>query len=217
MVEFLTGKTTQATERRRLFTTFAYLTAKQGVAAVLGLAYWVLATRLFSAQDVGLAAAATSTAAFLGAIGALGIPILLLAELDSIQAATRRAMFTTGMAIACFVVLLLSIERVGIVPCHWQESSRHRARSGYLRPIRGWGGGNSGDQHLRQRGDRTAPRLGTADTGHSQRRVEDGLRGLPGSRPGKNECWAPFCLGVRACSLPSRLYSDAQTQVDRSG
>ncbi len=73
----------QPSELRRLFTTFGYLVAKQGATAVLGLAYWAVATHLFSARDVGLAAAASSAAFFLGAIGGLGIPLLLLAELDS--------------------------------------------------------------------------------------------------------------------------------------
>src|SRR5215831_664672 len=57
----------QPSELRRLFTTFGYLVAKQGATAILGLAYWAVATHLFSAQDVGLAAAASSTAFFLGA------------------------------------------------------------------------------------------------------------------------------------------------------
>src|SRR5215475_12572993 len=75
---------------RRLFTTFAYLVAKQGATAVLGFAYLAVATHLFSARAVGLAAAASSTAFFLGAIGALGIPLLLVAELDLLPAAARR-------------------------------------------------------------------------------------------------------------------------------
>ena len=53
---------TQPSELRRLLTTFGYLVAKQGATAVLGLAYWAVATHLFSARDVGLAAAASSTA-----------------------------------------------------------------------------------------------------------------------------------------------------------
>src|SRR2546429_9928469 len=77
-------------ELRRLFTTFGYLVAKQGATAVLGLAYLVVATHLFSARDGGLTAAATSTAFFLGAVGALGIPLLLPAALDSLPAALRR-------------------------------------------------------------------------------------------------------------------------------
>jgi hypothetical protein len=87
----------QPSELRRLFTTFGYLVAKQGATAVLGLAYLVVATRLFSAEDVGLAAAASSAAFVLGAIGALGIPLLLLAELGSLPPAIRRITFSTGM------------------------------------------------------------------------------------------------------------------------
>ena len=101
---------------RRLFTTFGYLVAKQGATAVLGLAYWAVATHLFSARDVGLAAAASSTAFFLGAIGALGIPLLLLAELDSLPAAVRRVTFSTGMYISCLAVLILSLGTLALSP-----------------------------------------------------------------------------------------------------
>ncbi|MGD0239726.1 MAG: hypothetical protein ABSB59_05270 [Streptosporangiaceae bacterium] len=101
---------------RRLFTTFAYLVAKQGATAVLGLGYWALSTHLFPAGDVGLAAAASSTAFFLGAIGALGIPLLLLAELDAGPAAVRRVAFSTGMGIACLAVLILSLATLALSP-----------------------------------------------------------------------------------------------------
>ncbi len=106
----------QSSELRRLFTTFGYLVAKQGATAVLGLAYWAVATHLFSARDVGLAAAASSTAFFLGAIGALGIPLLVLAELDSLPAAVRRVTFSTGLSIACSVVLILSLGTLALSP-----------------------------------------------------------------------------------------------------
>ena len=86
----------QPSELRRLLTTFGYLAAKQGATAVLGLAYWAVATHLFSARDVGLAAAASSTALFLAAIGALGIPLLLLAELDSLPAASAASPSAPG-------------------------------------------------------------------------------------------------------------------------
>ncbi|MGC2004032.1 transposase [Trebonia sp.] len=101
---------------RRLFTTFGYLVAKQGATAVLGLAYLAVATHLFSARDVGLAAAASSTAFFLGAVGALGIPLLLLAELDSLPAAVRRVTFSTGMYISCLAVLILSLATLALSP-----------------------------------------------------------------------------------------------------
>jgi O-antigen/teichoic acid export membrane protein len=96
-------------ERRRLFTTFAYLVAKQGATAVLGLGYWLVATRLFAARDVGLVAAGSSVASFLGAIGMVGIPVLLLAEMKDMEERERRVIFTTGLAIACAVVLVLSV------------------------------------------------------------------------------------------------------------
>ena len=110
------SKLVQVSEVRRLLTTFGYLVAKQGATAVLGLAYWAVATHLFSARDVGLAAAASSTAFLLGAIGAVGIPLLLLAELDSLPAAVRRVIFSTGMYIACFAVLILSLVTLALSP-----------------------------------------------------------------------------------------------------
>ena len=106
----------QPSELRRLFTTFGYLVAKQGATAVLGLAYWAVATHLFAARDVGLAAAASSTSFFLAAIGALGIPLLLLAELESLPAAVRRVTFTTGMSISCLTVLILSLTTLALSP-----------------------------------------------------------------------------------------------------
>jgi O-antigen/teichoic acid export membrane protein len=106
----------QPSELQRLLTTFGYLAAKQGATAVLGLAYWAVATRLFSARDVGLAAAASSTALFLAAIGALGIPLLLLAELESVPAPARRVTFSTGMYISCLTVLILSLGTLVLSP-----------------------------------------------------------------------------------------------------
>ena len=110
------SKLLQVSELRRLFTTFGYLVAKLGTTAVLGLGYWVLATRLFSAEDVGLASAASSAAFFLGAVGSLGIPLLLLAELGSVPAAIRRVTLSTGMYISCLAVLILSLITLVLSP-----------------------------------------------------------------------------------------------------
>ena len=103
-------------ELRRLFTTFGYLVAKQGATAALGLVYLSVATHLFSARDVGLAAAASSTALLLAAIGALGIPLLLLAEIDSLPAAVGRITVSTGMYISCLAVLVLSLATLALCP-----------------------------------------------------------------------------------------------------
>ena len=65
---------------------------------------------------MGLAAAASSTAFFLGAIGALGIPLLLLAEIDALPPAVRRVSFSTGMYISCLAVLILSLATLALSP-----------------------------------------------------------------------------------------------------
>jgi O-antigen/teichoic acid export membrane protein len=110
------GEPKQATELRRLFTTFGYLVARQGATAAIGLAYWAVVTHLFAARDVGLAAAAASTALLLAAFGALGVPLLLLAEIETIETAKRRVVFTTGLLIAGLVVLVLAIGTMALSP-----------------------------------------------------------------------------------------------------
>ena len=50
------GEPHHMAELRRLFTTFGYLVANQGAVAVIGLAYWAVATHLFGPTEVGLSA-----------------------------------------------------------------------------------------------------------------------------------------------------------------
>jgi O-antigen/teichoic acid export membrane protein len=103
-------------EIRRLFTTFGFLVARQGATAIIGLAYWAVSTHLFDPEDVGLSAAAASTALTLAAFGALGVPLLLLAEIESLEPGERRVFFSTGNAIAAVVVLLMAIVTVFFSP-----------------------------------------------------------------------------------------------------
>jgi len=110
------GEPHHMAELRRLFTTFGYLVATQGATAVIGLAYWAFVTHLFAPTEVGLAAAAASTALLLAAFGALGIPLLLLAEIESVDATERRILFTTGNAITAFVVLIMAIGTMALSP-----------------------------------------------------------------------------------------------------
>jgi O-antigen/teichoic acid export membrane protein len=110
------GESHHLAEIRRLATTFAYLVANQGAVSLIGLAYWAVVTHLFSSSDVGLSAAAASTAVLLAAFGGLGIPLLLLAEIESVDATGRRVFFTTGTAIASFVVLIMAIATVALSP-----------------------------------------------------------------------------------------------------
>lgn len=81
------GEPRQLPELRRLFTTFGYLVAKQGVTVAIGL-------------EISL----------------------LLAEIGPIEAAERRVIFTTGRAIAGFVVLILSIGTMIAVSFPWEQS-----------------------------------------------------------------------------------------------
>ncbi len=110
------GEPHYMTELRRLFTTFGFLVARQGATALIGLAYWAVVTHLFRPTEVGLAAAAASTALLLAAFGALGIPLLLLAEIESLDPSKQRVFFTTGNAIAAFVVLIMAIGTVALSP-----------------------------------------------------------------------------------------------------
>jgi O-antigen/teichoic acid export membrane protein len=110
------GESHNLAEIRRLVTTFGYLVANQGAVSVIGLAYWAVVTHLFSSSEVGLSAAAASTAILLAAFGGLGIPLLLLAEIDSVDATGRRVFFTTGTAIASFVVLIMAIATIALSP-----------------------------------------------------------------------------------------------------
>ena len=110
------GEPHHMAELRRLLTTFGYLVANQGAVSVIGLAYWAVVTHLFGSQEVGLSAAAASTAITLAAFGGLGIPLLLLAEIESVDVTERRVFFTTGNAIAAFVVLVMAIATVALSP-----------------------------------------------------------------------------------------------------
>ena len=110
------GESARAEESRRLFATFGFLVTKQGATTVIGLAYWAVTTHLFSAFDVGLASAAASTGLLLAAVGGLGIPLLLLAEIESVDAEERRVMLTTGLAISGGIVLILALGTMLLSP-----------------------------------------------------------------------------------------------------
>lgn len=56
-----------------LYRNAAYLTANTGVSAILNLAFWILAARLYGPFDTGLGAASISAAMLLSFIGTLGL------------------------------------------------------------------------------------------------------------------------------------------------
>jgi O-antigen/teichoic acid export membrane protein len=101
---------------RRLFSTFANVAGAQLLTAILGLAYWPIGTHFFSPREVGIASAATSTAALVTTVGVLGIATLLVAEIRAVRPSDQRMAISTGMVIAGAVALVLSIGTVALAP-----------------------------------------------------------------------------------------------------
>ena len=74
------------------------LAATTGVTSALGFAYWAMAARLFSPQEVGYGAAAISAMTLLGTIGMLGMGTLLIGELPR---RTHRAGLVSAALLTC--------------------------------------------------------------------------------------------------------------------
>lgn len=66
---------------RDLLSNTGSLVLSTGVASLLGVVYWMFATRLFSQRAVGYGSAAVSAMTLLGTIGMLGLGTLLIGEL----------------------------------------------------------------------------------------------------------------------------------------
>ena len=66
---------------RDLLSNAGSLVMSTGVASLLGVVYWMFATRLFSQRAVGYGSAAVSAMTLLGTIGMLGLGTLLIGEL----------------------------------------------------------------------------------------------------------------------------------------
>jgi O-antigen/teichoic acid export membrane protein len=76
------------------------LAATTGVTSVLGFAFWAIAARLFSQEDVGYGAAGVSAMTLLGTIGMLGMGTLLIGELPRRRA---RAGLVSAALLTCGV------------------------------------------------------------------------------------------------------------------
>jgi O-antigen/teichoic acid export membrane protein len=68
-------------QHRDLLSNAGSLIVSTAVASLLGVAYWMLATRLFSQRSVGYGSAEVSAMTLLGTIGMLGLGTLLIGEL----------------------------------------------------------------------------------------------------------------------------------------
>lgn len=80
------------------------LFATTGVTSLLGAAYWVLAAKLFSQQDVGYGAAEVPAMTLVGTVGMLGLGTLLVGELPNCR---RRAELVSAALIVCSMGSLL--------------------------------------------------------------------------------------------------------------
>ena len=95
---------------------FVYMAMTQGVTLLLGIAYWTTTTRTFPTHDVGYAAAIVAAAAFVNAIGALGIGTLLLAEIGHVPTEEQRPMLVTGVIVESLVALVLALGTWALSP-----------------------------------------------------------------------------------------------------
>jgi O-antigen/teichoic acid export membrane protein len=110
------GPPARGLAQRRLASTFANLAGAQLLTAILGLAYWPISTHFFRPREVGIAAAATSTAALVTTVGVFGIATLLVAEIRGVRPSDQRTAISTGMLIAGGFALVLSVGTVGLAP-----------------------------------------------------------------------------------------------------
>ena len=80
----------------------ASLVGTQAATSVLGLGFWALGARFFSAGDVGVAGAAVAMMMLLGSLGSLGLGTLLIARLPHTAQSERRVLVRTSL-LAAFV------------------------------------------------------------------------------------------------------------------
>lgn len=98
-----------------LFRNAYALVVNTGITAVLGFAYWVIAARLFSTNDVGLAAAAISAMTLLAGISLLNLEAVLVRFIPIAGRQTRRLVLfvfalCTVLAIVTSTIFILGLK-----------------------------------------------------------------------------------------------------------
>jgi O-antigen/teichoic acid export membrane protein len=84
----------------RLLGVFASLVGSHGSGAVLGLAFWTLAARGLTPEQLGVGAALVAATTLLSTFGVLGIGTLLLERFQVVSVTDRRALISTGLGIS---------------------------------------------------------------------------------------------------------------------
>jgi O-antigen/teichoic acid export membrane protein len=92
-----------------LFANAYALILNTGATAALGLAYWVLAARLYTASDVGLGAAAISAMTFLAGVAQLNLAAVMVRFLPSARRGAARLVASTYLVIAGTALLVAGI------------------------------------------------------------------------------------------------------------
>ena len=99
-----TAVTAMWSRHRDLLANAGSLVASTGVASLLGVVYWMLASRAFSQRSVGYGSAAVSAMSLLGTIGMFGLGTLLIGELPRRRA---KAGLVAAALLACGLGSLL--------------------------------------------------------------------------------------------------------------
>jgi O-antigen/teichoic acid export membrane protein len=101
-------------QQNRLLNVFASQVGSHVGGALLGLVFWMLAARTLTPEQLGLGAALVAAMTLLSEFGLLGVDTLLLERLKSVAVTDRRAILTTGLAIAAIGGVLVTTVWLGI-------------------------------------------------------------------------------------------------------
>ena len=104
---------------RDLLANVGSLVASTGVSSLLGVVYWMFASRLFTQEEVGYGSAAISAMTLLGEIGIFGLGTLLIGELPR---RTARAGLVSAALLACALGSLVLGLGFALVAPHVSEN-----------------------------------------------------------------------------------------------
>jgi O-antigen/teichoic acid export membrane protein len=85
---------------RRMVTVFGSLAGAQGVASLMGFAFWALAARSFSVPAVGIAATAVAAMTLVMSLGVMGVSTLIIKGIEATAPESRRSYLCTGLALS---------------------------------------------------------------------------------------------------------------------
>ncbi len=95
--------------RHALLADAGALFTSAGVNAILGFVFWVVAARLYSAENVGIGTAMVSVMALIGNISRLGLDTALVRSLPGLPQGQRQSVISAGLTIVTVVGILTSL------------------------------------------------------------------------------------------------------------